>query len=241
MSEKIGALIKTSLVDYPGKLCATVFLKNCNLRCPYCYNGSLVTDSADEKELSTLEEIQNHLLKRKNVLEAFTISGGEALLSPYTVQLLTFAKKEGYKTKLDTNGTLPSLLEKIVNNCEAKPDFIAMDIKTSPQNYQKLLNAQECNKTTDYKKLLLSSIKTISTYPSDLREFRTVLVPTLVKKDDIEQIAKILPEDAVWQFARFIPGNCLEKLYNFLPPYTEEECVELVNFAKKFIKNSFLR
>ncbi len=241
MSEKIGALVKTSLVDYPGKMCATVFLKNCNLRCPYCYNGSLVTGSAGENELATLEEIQAHLLKRKNVLDAFTISGGEALLSPYTVQLLAFAKKEGYKTKLDTNGTLPSLLEKIINNPEAKPDFIAMDIKTSPQKYQKLLNARDSAETKNYREILLSSIKTVCTYPATSREFRTVLVPTLVKKDDIEQIAQILPKDALWQFARFIPGNCLEKLYNFLPPYTEEECVELVNFAKKFIKNSFLR
>ncbi len=241
MSEKIGALIKTSLVDYPGKMCATVFLKNCNLRCPYCYNASLVTNSADEKELSTLEEIQNHLLKRKNVLDAFTLSGGEALLSPYAVKLLAFAKKEGYKTKLDTNGTLPLILEKIINNPESKPDFIAMDIKTSPQNYQKLLNAQNSAEKNNYKELLLKSIKAVCTYPATQREFRTVLVPTLVKKDDIEQIAKILPKDATWQFARFIPGNCLEKLYNFLPPYTEAECVELVNFAKEFIKNSFLR
>ena len=84
MNEKIGALVKTSLVDFPGTVCAAVFLKHCNLRCPYCYNAQLVTKPQDDTGLFTLTEIKNHLIKRKDVLDGVVISGGDALLNPDT-------------------------------------------------------------------------------------------------------------------------------------------------------------
>ena len=241
MTSKCGALVKTSLVDYPGKVCATVFFKGCNLRCPYCYNAPLITGTADESELFTIEEIQNHLTKRRNVLDALTVSGGEALLNPFTVPLITFAKELGYLVKLDTNGTQPELLQKITENPATRPDFIAMDIKTSPENYHSLLNAAAVNDKTDYETEIKKSIEIISDYPASQREFRTVLVPTLIKKEDIKTIAGLLPKNSSWQFARFVAGSCLEKLYNALPPYTEKENIELVDFAKTFIKNAVLR
>ena len=241
MNLKTGALVKTSLVDFPGRICATVFFKHCNLRCQYCYNGPLVNGSADDSELVTLEEIKNHLIKRRNVLDGVVISGGEALLNSDTVPLITFARELGYKIKLDTNGTVSSLLEKLIKNENTRPDFIAMDIKTSPHNYHSLLNAANLNDKTDYKAELEKSIALISQYPADCFEFRTVLVPTLIKKDDIRIIASILPKNSSWQFARFQNGNCLERLYNSLKPYTDEETSRLVDYARTFIKGAALR
>lgn len=241
MNEKIGALVKTSLVDFPGTVCAAVFLKHCNLRCPYCYNAQLVTKTQDDTGLFTLDEIKNHLIKRKNVLDGLVISGGEALLNPHTKELILFAKKLNYKVKLDTNGTLPELLQQITEDPQTRPDFIAMDIKTSPQKYRRLLNSSNISDKTDYEQALKKSIKILKEYPSASREFRTVLIPTLVQKEDIENIAAILPKDASWQFARFSAGNCLEPLYNALPPYSESQISELINYAKTFIPNSCLR
>ncbi len=241
MNLKTGALVKTSLVDYPGMICATIFLKHCNLRCPYCYNGPLVNDSADESELVTLDEITKHLEKRKNVLEGVVVSGGEALLNPDAKTIIRKAKELGYKVKLDTNGTLPELLKELINDPQTKPDFIAMDIKTNPANYHNLLNASNLQDKTDYSKVLKESVRIISGYPKDAREFRTVLVPLLVKKEDIKAIASILPEDASWQFAHFRNDNCLDPLFNSLKPYSDAEALELVEYAKTFIKGAVLR
>ena len=136
---------------------------------------------------------------------------------------------------------MPELLQQITENPQTRPDFISMDIKTSPHKYHRLLNYSNIYDKTDYEQALKKSIKILKEYPSASREFRTVLVPTLVQKEDIENIAAILPKDASWQFARFSAGNCLEPLYNALPPYSESQLSELINYAKTFIQNSCLR
>ncbi|MDD5789174.1 MAG: anaerobic ribonucleoside-triphosphate reductase activating protein [Spirochaetia bacterium] len=240
MNEKIGALVKTSLVDFPGTVCTAVFLKHCSLRCPYCYNAQLVTGK-DDAGLSTMEEIKAHLLKRRKILDALTVSGGEPLLNRHTEQIISFAKSLGYKVKLDTNGTLPALLKKITENPQTRPDFLAMDIKTSPKKYRSLLNARNLTDRTDYETVLKESVEILKTYPPEKTEFRTVLVPTLIQEEDIKNIAALLPENARWEFANFLPGNCLEPLYNALPPYTPSETEKLVALAKKLIPGAELR
>lgn len=240
MEEKIGTLIKTSLVDFPGTVCTAVFLKHCNLRCPYCYNGQLVTEKNDTN-LSTLQEIKEHLLKRKKIINALTVSGGEPLLNPNTEKIISFAKEQGYRVKLDTNGTQPALLKKITENPQTRPDFLAMDIKTSPKKYHSLLNARNLTDKTDYETVLKESIEILKTYSPEKTEFRTVLVPTLVQEEDIKNIATLLPGTAQWKFAPFNPGNCLEPLYNALAPYPPTEAKKLIALAKQLIPGAELR
>lgn len=239
---KIGVLIKTTAVDFPSVLAASVFLTGCNLRCPYCYNKALVTNHLSSEEGVTLEEVINHLEKRKNVLKGLVISGGEALLSPQLEPLIKEAKNLGYKIKIDTNGTLPFLLEKLIQNTELCPDFIAMDIKTSLEKTGLLMPFCD-NKEQIYKiqESIKESIKILSNFPTEKREFRTVLVPPLVNKSDIEKISKLLPKDASWQFAQFRNENCLDSNYNEISPYIEKDALELVQYAKTFIQNANLR
>ena len=113
-----------------------------------------------------------------------------------------------------------------------------MDIKTSPQKYASLLSQ---NKNENYPELLNRSIKLISAYQPECREFRTVLVPTIVSESDIKEIAQILPPDASWQFARFRNENCLDPKYNSILPYLDTEIEKLVNTAKQFIAGAALR
>ena len=239
---KIGVLIKTTAVDFPSVLAASVFLTGCNLRCPYCYNKALVTNHLSSEEGVTLEEVINHLEKRKNVLKGLVISGGEALLSPHLEPLIKEAKNLGYKIKIDTNGTLPFLLEKLIQNTELCPDFIAMDIKTSLEKTGRLMpfcdNPEQIYKIQESIK---ESIKILSNFPTEKREFRTVLVPPLVNKSDIEKISKLLPKDSSWQFAQFRNENCLDSNYNEISPYIEKDALELVQYAKTFIPNANLR
>ena len=238
---KIGVLIKTTAVDFPSVLATSLFLKGCNLSCPYCYNKDLVTNQLPENEGVTFEEVINHLEKRKNVLKGFVISGGEALLSPHLEPLILEAKKLGYKIKLDTNGTLPHLLEKLIANPDLCPDFIALDVKTSLEKYGLLMPFADENQIDKMKTAVTDSIKIVSKFPADKREFRTVLVPSLINQADIQKIANLLPKDASWQFAQFRNENCLDTTYNEMSPYTEKDALELVEFAKSIIPQAQLR
>lgn len=250
LNKPAGVLVKTTCVDFPGRLAGSFFLKGCNIRCPYCYNiGLVLTESempagAQTEPLNTVAELFAHLEKRQGILSGLVISGGEPLLNPYTPLIIRKAKELGYKIKIDTNGTLPEKLRALIEDESLRPDFIAMDIKTSPSRYSTLIcgNASPYfGKSDFFEKVLSESSKLVAAYPADCREWRTVLVPGLVTKEDIEEMAKLLPEDASWQFAQFMNQNCLDPSYNDIYPYTDSEAAELVDYAKTLIPDSNLR
>ena len=62
-----GGLRKLSTLDFPTKLCATVFTKGCNFRCPFCHNASLAF--GDGENISETEFF-DFLKKRKGLLDA---------------------------------------------------------------------------------------------------------------------------------------------------------------------------
>ncbi len=244
-----GILIKTTLVDFPENVACTFFLPECNLRCPYCYNRELAEGFVPNENSVSTEELYEYLQKRKNVLSGLVISGGEALLNPNIGEIISTAKSIGYKIKLDTNGTLPEKLEQLMSDKNTKPDFIAMDIKTSPQkNEEKLIFQPKKNNSkatkiqnTGLSEKILRSIKIISGYPTENREFRTVLVPPLVQKPDIEEISRILPTDSMWLFSQFVNENCLNPEFNKVIPFTQEQAEEFLRLAQKRIPNAKLR
>lgn len=244
LKKPAGVLVKTTCVDYPGMLAGSFFLKGCNLLCPYCYNKSLVLNLPDDS-LNSLEELFEHMEKRQGILKGFVISGGEPCINPNTKEIIKKAKTLGYKVKLDTNGCLPEELANYIYNPELKPDFIAMDIKTSPEKYSHLLvnpKSPLYKKQGYFEEKLKESIKLITNnYESENREWRTVLVPTLINKEDIENIATLLPEDASWQFAQFQNKNCINEEYNHLLPYSDMEVKQLIDHAKSLIQSATLR
>jgi pyruvate formate lyase activating enzyme len=244
LNEPAGALIKTTLVDFPGRVAGTFFLKGCNLRCPYCYNTGLVLGgkAAEGDVLSTAAELFAHLELRKNLLTGLVISGGEPLINPLTPYIIAKAKKLGYKVKLDTNGTIPDRLAELIHNGETCPDFIAMDIKTNPARYADEICMKDSPLAQqDIPVLLTRSAELIASFPADRREWRTVLVPPLVKKDDITAMSALLPDDASWEFAQFDNKNCIDPSYNDIPPYLDAELKELVDYAVTFIRGAALR
>ena len=245
LDKPAGVLVKTTCVDFPGLLAGSFFLKGCNLRCPYCYNTGLVLGKDDGTQpLNTVQELFDHLEKRQGILKGLTISGGEPLINPYTPLIIRKARELGYKIKLDTNGTLPDELEAFINDPELRPDFIAMDIKTSPERYSEVICPTFSNyhgNKEHFINVLERSAKLVASYPSDKREWRTVLVPPLVNKEDIQNMSSILPNDASWQFAQFQNQNCIDPSYNEITPYTDAEINELISYAKKIIPGANLR
>jgi pyruvate formate lyase activating enzyme len=266
LTEPAGVMVKTTLVDFPGLVATAFFLKGCNLRCPYCYNTGLVLGgkAAEKDPMVSAALLLEHLSSRKNVLSGLVLSGGEPLLNPLTPYLIERAREMGYKIKLDTNGTLPDKLQKLLAEDSLRPDFIAMDIKTAPDRYDSLVlppkrprqysgtaSANDSHEqlykgdfiapeeTTAEK--LIRSVKLISTYPTASREFRTVLVPGMVEESDLKAIADVLPQDASWQLAQFRNENCLDPSYNEKEPYFDNRIKELVTYAQRLVPGAALR
>ncbi|MCX5876265.1 MAG: anaerobic ribonucleoside-triphosphate reductase activating protein [Deltaproteobacteria bacterium] len=123
----IKGFLETSFIDWPGKLCAILFVGGCNFRCPFCHNHPLVL-APEGMETIAFEEIMTRLAARKNWLAGVCISGGEPTLSPGLTTMIARLKAEGWAIKLDTNGSRPEVLAQLL--ADNLLDMVAMDVKT---------------------------------------------------------------------------------------------------------------
>lgn len=128
---EIHGLQKMTLLDYPGKVACTVFLSGCDFRCPFCHNGGLVTGTCPPE--TDDQGLLAFLNRRKGLLDGVCVTGGEPLLRPGLPRLLGEIKKLGFQIKVDTNGTHPDRLRRLVE--EGLADYVAMDVKNSPERY----------------------------------------------------------------------------------------------------------
>ena len=174
-------LRKLTLLDYPGQVACTVFTCGCNFRCPFCHNPSLVTgsESALEYDFGGLLEF---LEQRRSRLDAVCITGGEPLMHGDAVLLAQAAKALGYRVKLDTNGSYPDRLRELI--ADGTLDYVAMDIKNSPDKYSVTSGAELLEKVEKSAGLLLSGVVDY--------EFRTTVTGNLHETSDFEKIGQWL-------------------------------------------------
>lgn len=180
---KICGLNKTTLLDYPGKVAATIFLGGCNFRCPFCHNSGLVLHVQDQTELPE-DEVLGFLRKRQGILDGVCITGGEPTLHPELGDFLRRIKELSYDIKLDTNGSRYNVVKTLVE--DRLVDKIAMDIKACPDNYGMLTGMQHSDmdaihRTADF--LLEGNID---------YEFRTTVVRELHTEKDFRDISQWL-------------------------------------------------
>ncbi|HEC86320.1 MAG TPA: anaerobic ribonucleoside-triphosphate reductase activating protein, partial [Thermoplasmatales archaeon] len=135
----IGGFQRFSLIDYPGKICAIIFTQGCNFRCPYCHNPELVNPKLFQEPIDE-NDIFRFLEMRKGKLDAVEITGGEPTLQPDLIEFMRKIKAMGFLIKLDTNGTNPEVVEKIIKN--KLVDYIAMDVKAPLEKYEKVVRAK---------------------------------------------------------------------------------------------------
>ena len=128
---EIHGLQKMTLLDYPGKVACTVFLGGCDFCCPFCHNGELVTGTCPPE--TDDQGLLAFLNRRKGLLDGVCVTGGEPLLRPDLPRLLGEIKELGFQVKVDTNGTHPDRLRRLVE--EGLVDYVAMDVKNSPERY----------------------------------------------------------------------------------------------------------
>lgn len=195
-----AALLKTTLLDYPGEVASVVFTPRCNLRCPYCHNSSLVLSDENDPDLLPLDEIKSFLADRARLIGGVVITGGEPLLHEDLGDLISYIHSLDLKVKIDTNGLFPERLAVL------DADYIAMDIKTSPEHYY-LLGLQG-----DRGKLIKSVEYIISS--GIPHEFRTTVVEDIVNEEDIRKTAPYLKGAEHWFFTPFRPGDTLDPSYS---------------------------
>jgi len=178
---EIHGLVKTTLLDYPQHVAATVFTGGCNFRCPFCHNKDLVLHP-NSVPLIHEDELFSFLKKRHGVLDGVCITGGEPTLQPDLISFIRKIKELGFLVKLDTNGYCPEVLHQLLE--EHLLDYVAMDIKNSPEKYALTsgifnLNLDKINHSIEL--LLACSIP---------YEFRTTLVSELHTAEDITKIGQ---------------------------------------------------
>lgn len=178
---KIYGLNKTTLLDYPGRVAATIFLGGCNFRCPFCQNSSLVLSPDRQPEIPE-EEVLSFLKKRKGILEGVCVTGGEPTLSPELPEFLKKIQDLGYPVKLDTNGSRPQVLKDLASRNLIQ--MTAVDIKACPNNYPSLCglvhpDLDSIKETVDF--LINGSLD---------YEFRTTVVRELHTEQDFIQIGQ---------------------------------------------------
>jgi len=223
-----GGFQQLSLIDYPGKICAIAFTIGCNFRCSFCHNKELVLPELIAKQPIILEDdILNFLKSRMGKLEALCITGGEPTLYNDLESFLQKVKQLGFLIKLDTNGTNPALLSKIL---DAKLiDYVAMDIKAplTMKDYNKITGIQV--NLEDIKQSIEIIKKRLSDY-----EFRTTVEP-LLSEQDIFKIAEYLAPAKKYFLQEFRTGNTLNPLYNSMRGLGQEELEKI----KDKIKDNF--
>lgn len=224
---KICGLQKTTLLDYPQHLAATVFTGGCNFLCQYCHNMDLVKMS----DYMDSEVILEFLHKRRNILEGVCITGGEPTLQVDLSEFIMEIKKMGYLVKLDTNGYKPDVIEKLLSLNLL--DYIAMDVKTSKKKYASVCGVSELNYEKIDKSISIIMDSSIN------YEFRTTCIREYLDIFDIEEISMRLSGCSAYYLQNFTCNNEVinKSLQGFLP----KELQLFQSIIKKHICNVYLR
>ena len=227
---RIQGLQKLTLLDYPEHTACTVFTAGCNFRCPFCHNASLVVDIPKEAQISE-EEFFAFLQKRIGIIDGVCVSGGEPLLQPDIEQFIRKIKDMGFAVKLDTNGSFPDKLIHLVE--QGLVDYVAMDIKNSPDTYVF---------TAGTETLDIVSVKKSVAYLKEghvPHEFRTTVVKHYHSKESLEEIGKWLEGTEKYFLQNFVDSGDL--IGKNTRGCSEEEMKEFLMTVKKYIPSANLR
>ncbi|MCP4133495.1 MAG: anaerobic ribonucleoside-triphosphate reductase activating protein [bacterium] len=221
----VRGIYKTSLIDYPGKISAVVYTGGCNLRCRYCHNPELV-EAGNSLELYPNDEVLAFLKKREMLIDGVTITGGEPTLAKNIDSFIETIRELSLEVKLDTNGLKPDVVERLLQ--KELLDYIAIDVKTSPENYSKLTNRE-----TDFSQII-KTVDIVRASGLDY-EIRTTCVPEYVTLEDLESIKNALgrvKKYCLQQFVSHVP--LIDTSLEEKDPYSVRVLGEFKEFVASF-------
>lgn len=225
----IRGLYKTSLIDFPGKISSVLFTGGCNLRCGYCHNPDMVLGNSDP-DISE-DYIFEFLSGRKKLIDGVTVTGGEPTLHPDLSDFLKKIKDMGFLVKLDTNGFSPAVIDAVIR--EGLVDYIALDVKSSPEKYPSVTGKNLPFAT------VLETINILKNSGIDF-ELRTTCIPRLVTLEDISEIGEAVGSVKKYFLQQFVNTNrlldpSLEELSPYPVIYLEAMRKKCLEFAETCI------
>ena len=165
---------------------------------------------------------------RKKYVDAVVITGGEPCMHKELPKFLSKLKERGFMVKLDTNGCFPNVLEE----CLPYVDYVAMDVKTSPEKYKLLGTTDTAN--------IMRSIELLKTGEVPY-EFRTTICPEIVTEKDMAAIGEMVKGTKTLALQQFIPNDTLDKRFKTIKPYAPEKLQEFADTLKKSADTVLLR
>ncbi|NQU78763.1 anaerobic ribonucleoside-triphosphate reductase activating protein [Candidatus Woesearchaeota archaeon] len=230
----IAGLQKTSLVDWPEKICSTIFIAGCNFRCGFCHNPELVlSDEIEKIESMSENDLITAIYERKRFIDGVCITGGEPLMSPGILPLIKKFKEKGFAVKLDTNGSVPTMLKKLID--EKLVDYVAMDIKSPKLRYAEVT----CSDINT--ELIEQSIKILKDSNIDY-EFRTTVVKGLLEIDDIVKISEWIKGSKAYYLQQFVSTEkTIDPAYQGRKSYTPDELNEMMDKVKGCFEKTGVR
>lgn len=226
----ISAIQKTTLLDYPGRIACTVFLPGCNLRCPFCHNAGLVLPEQIQAPRVSQEDFLSFLDRRKGKLDGVCITGGEPTLYDDLPELMEEIHHRGFLVKLDTNGTNPQMLQRVIE--EGLADYVAMDIKNSPPRYKETCGG------VDMLARIQESAAILLSQAADY-EFRTTVFHPLHTPDAMREIGQWLLGAKRYYLQCFVDSGNL--VGQGIAPLTQEETEELRQAVLEYIPATQIR
>ena len=227
---RIHGFNKTTLLDYPEHVAATVFTGGCNFRCPFCHNASLVLQPG-ECPVIPEEEVLGHLRKRRGILEGVCITGGEPTLQKDLKEFICKVKDMGFLVKLDTNGYRPEVLRQLLS--EGLLDYVAMDVKAALPNYTKVTGCPQLDLSRIEESIAILKNSRIS------YEFRTTVVKGLHTVEEFEEIGRMLKGCRAYYLQVYRDNeNVISRSYAAYPAQIMRDMKEM---ARKYIDKVELR
>lgn len=220
----IKGIHKTSLIDFPGSISTIIFSGGCNLRCRYCHNPELACNSCGLQGY-TNEEAISFIQSRTHLIDGVVLSGGEPTLSPRLKDFILLLKDMNLRVKLDTNGFQPKKVEELIS--EDLLDYVAMDVKTSPEKYHLLTG----NNTPFDAIINTLDIVRDSDVPYELR---TTCVPEFVTMDDFFSIHEQVHHVSAYYLQQFVNDNTLDSSFHQVQPYSPETLVSFKQYVLTF-------
>jgi len=221
----------TTLIDWPGRLAAIVFLPRCNLRCRFCHAGPLLGDPA---EVVPLDRILAHMADRKGWLDGVVVCGGEPTLWPALPDLCRRFRDAGLAVKLDTNGTRPEVLEGLL--AAGLVDAVAMDLKAPlDARYAEVSGVEEVDLDALGRSIALLMAGRVE------HEFRTTVVPTLHGEEEIRAMGPEIAGARVWTLQPLEPEGALDPALRTVQPYPPARMAALAEIGRQYVARCKVR
>lgn len=229
---KFYGFLETSFLDWDGYISSVLFSSSCSFKCPFCHNPELVNNHESLKEIP-LEDIQKFIFSRRDFLDGVVFSGGEPTLHADLPKVIQGFKEYGLKVKLDTNGTNPEMIKRLIK--DRLIDHVAMDIKAPLDERYRLAAGIPVGVS-----IIKNSIDTLMK-SNITHEFRTTVCPEYIDEKGVEDIARTITGAERYILQQFAPGHCLDETLHQIKPYSKETLQKMADLAKPHVVNCLLR